>query len=184
MKTLKNSLKEAIDIEFAEKKLRPWSNKVSGVSGPTLEYIKTLEAILSYLSPTSAKTNAKFDKFLADHQRRQKSAERMAQPEERPGDFPEPEDMEKIEKGEEPEPKGDLKSILPDDEPDASALFDEPGPSKAKSIPSLKSLAKRETEPKAPKASEPMAALSPQDKAPELKKLKSLVGKPKKTGKK
>jgi len=113
MKSLKNLLKEAINADFAEKKLKPWSNKVSGASGPALEYIKTLEAVLSYLGPTSGKTDAKFDKFIQDRMRRQKSADRMsANPEgedKKVGALPDPEEMEKAETGE----------AAPETEPDA-----------------------------------------------------------------
>jgi hypothetical protein len=128
MKKLKEILTEAIDADFAEKKLRPWSSRVSGLSGPSLEYIKTLEAVLSYLAPTSAKTNAKFDKFVKDRQRRQKSASKMAAgaeaPKEEPvGKLPDPEEMEKIETGEAPEPEDKpMKSILPDEDPDVKGL--------------------------------------------------------------
>jgi hypothetical protein len=153
MKSFKEVLWEAIDAESAEKKLRSWSARVSGVSGPTLEYIKALEATLSYLAPTSSKTNAKFDKFIKDRMRRQKSAERLGQSTEteRVGELPDPKEVE--------------KSV---EEPDSSEL----------DMPSMKSLMSQDVVKQALSGGEPEKKnleKVPSEEETGLERLKSLL---------
>lgn len=207
MKKLKELLTEAIDPDFAEKKLRHWSQKVSGASGPTLEYVKTLEAVLSYLAPTSGKTNVKFDKFIKDRQRRQKSAERMAaggedKKQDPVGKLPEPESVDPEAKTEkEPEAKDSFTSAaFPPDEvdPDVSGLVGkQPRPKSSPKVapsadseemPSMKDLSrggskKKVSKKSATKAARKAAVAKAGPRKPEkiqgteLEKLSDMIGK-------